>query len=54
MVKQAMKTWGHGEDKELLRVLDARQLGLKYIANTTYGYTSATVRLIGRAFIFID
>ena len=24
------------------RVLDARQLGLKYIANVTYGYTSAT------------
>jgi len=26
----------------LNRVLDARQLGLKYIANVTYGYTSAT------------
>jgi DNA polymerase zeta len=26
----------------LSRVLDARQLGLKYIANVTYGYTSAT------------
>lgn len=26
----------------LKRVLDARQLGLKYIANVTYGYTSAT------------
>jgi DNA polymerase zeta len=23
-------------------MLDARQLGLKYIANVTYGYTSAT------------
>lgn len=26
----------------LLRILDARQLGLKFIANVTYGYTSAT------------
>ena len=26
----------------LRRVLDARQLGLKYISNVTYGYTSAT------------
>ena len=26
----------------LRRILDARQLGLKYIANVTYGYTSAT------------
>lgn len=26
----------------LHKVLDARQLGLKYIANVTYGYTSAT------------
>lgn len=28
--------------KVLSRILDARQLGLKYIANVTYGYTSAT------------
>ena len=26
----------------LHRILDARQLGLKYIANVTYGYTSAS------------
>lgn len=26
----------------LKRILDARQLGLKYIANVTYGYTSAS------------
>jgi DNA polymerase zeta len=26
----------------LTRVLNARQLALKYIANVTYGYTSAT------------
>jgi DNA polymerase zeta len=26
----------------LRKILDARQLGLKYIANVTYGYTSAT------------
>ncbi|KAI0778186.1 hypothetical protein BD413DRAFT_507367 [Trametes elegans] len=40
MVKQAMK--GAKNDKALRRVLDARQLGLKFIANVTYGYTSAT------------
>ncbi|KAI0078881.1 hypothetical protein K474DRAFT_778270 [Panus rudis PR-1116 ss-1] len=40
MVKQAMKS-AKG-DKALHRVLDARQLGLKFIANVTYGYTSAT------------
>ncbi|KAG9311253.1 hypothetical protein JVU11DRAFT_8337 [Chiua virens] len=40
MVKQAMK--GVKSDKALSRILDARQLGLKYIANVTYGYTSAT------------
>ncbi|GBE80756.1 DNA polymerase zeta catalytic subunit [Sparassis crispa] len=40
MVKQAMKRVK--DDKALRRVLDARQLGLKFIANVTYGYTSAT------------
>ncbi|RPD62939.1 hypothetical protein L227DRAFT_584639 [Lentinus tigrinus ALCF2SS1-6] len=40
MVKQAMK--GAKDDKALRKILDARQLGLKYIANVTYGYTSAT------------
>ncbi|KAF8168090.1 hypothetical protein B0H34DRAFT_786325 [Crassisporium funariophilum] len=40
MVKQAMK--GVGGDKARKRILDARQLGLKYIANVTYGYTSAS------------
>lgn len=39
MVKQSMKL--HSGDKALYRVLDARQLGLKLIANVTYGYTSA-------------
>ncbi|CAL1695850.1 unnamed protein product [Somion occarium] len=40
MVKQAMK--GVKDDKALGRILNARQLGLKFIANVTYGYTSAT------------
>ncbi|KAK2461909.1 hypothetical protein APHAL10511_006372 [Amanita phalloides] len=40
MVKQAMKTAKN--NKSLLKTLDARQLGLKYICNVTYGYTSAT------------
>ncbi|TRY62525.1 hypothetical protein TCAL_16616 [Tigriopus californicus] len=39
MVKKSMKI--HKGDKTLQRVLHARQLGLKLIANVTYGYTSA-------------
>ncbi|KAH7911200.1 hypothetical protein BJ138DRAFT_951686 [Hygrophoropsis aurantiaca] len=40
MVKQSLK--GVKSNKALQRILDARQLGLKYIANVTYGYTGAT------------
>lgn len=39
MVKGAMKK--AKEDKILYKMLDSRQLGLKLIANVTYGYTSA-------------
>ncbi|XP_067273494.1 DNA polymerase zeta catalytic subunit isoform X2 [Pseudorasbora parva] len=39
MVKQSMKAYKN--DKALLRLLDARQLGLKLIANVTFGYTAA-------------
>ncbi|KAM4712702.1 DNA polymerase zeta catalytic subunit isoform 2-T2 [Anableps anableps] len=39
MVKQSMKKYK--QDKALMRLLDARQLGLKLIANVTFGYTSA-------------
>ncbi|KAK7907545.1 hypothetical protein WMY93_016157 [Mugilogobius chulae] len=39
MVKQSMKTYKN--DKALLKLLDARQLGLKLIANVTFGYTAA-------------
>lgn len=39
MVKMAMKE--NINDKVLQRVLHSRQLGLKLIANVTYGYTSA-------------
>lgn len=53
MVKQSMKTHKHDKVRidcltfiwhlilrqMLQRILDARQLGLKYIANVTYGYT---------------
>jgi DNA polymerase zeta len=38
-VKQSMKH--HKNDPTLQRILHARQLGLKLIANVTYGYTSA-------------
>ncbi len=43
MVKKAMKRWGKdGSSGAILnRVLDARQLALKMIANVTYGYTAA-------------
>lgn len=40
MVKQAMKECK--QNKALTRVLDARQMGLKLIANVTYGYTAAS------------
>ncbi|ORX33427.1 hypothetical protein BD324DRAFT_585143 [Kockovaella imperatae] len=40
MVKHAMK--GARGDKSLTQLLNARQLGLKLMANVTYGYTSAT------------
>ncbi|XP_069090700.1 DNA polymerase zeta catalytic subunit isoform X2 [Pleurodeles waltl] len=39
MVKQSMKSYRH--DKGITRMLDARQLGLKLIANVTFGYTAA-------------
>ncbi|XP_077075913.1 DNA polymerase zeta catalytic subunit [Siphateles boraxobius] len=40
MVKQSMKAYKN--DKALLRLLNARQLGLKLIANVTFGYTAAS------------
>ncbi|KAF8898732.1 hypothetical protein BD779DRAFT_1485278 [Infundibulicybe gibba] len=40
MVKQAMKNAAY--DKGIKRILNARQLGLKFICNVTYGYTGAT------------
>lgn len=39
-MKQSMKAYKN--DKALLRLLDARQLGLKLIANVTFGYTAAS------------
>ncbi|KAM4522166.1 DNA polymerase zeta catalytic subunit isoform 2-T2 [Odontesthes bonariensis] len=39
MVKQSMKSYK--QDKALMKLLDARQLGLKLIANVTFGYTAA-------------
>uniref|UniRef100_A0A1X7U2J4 DNA polymerase n=1 Tax=Amphimedon queenslandica TaxID=400682 RepID=A0A1X7U2J4_AMPQE len=39
MIKQSMKLYK--DNKVLQRILDARQLGLKLIANVTYGYTAA-------------
>ena len=40
MVKRFMKNYK--KDPVLYKMLDARQLGLKLIANTTYGYTGAS------------
>ncbi|XP_037034601.1 DNA polymerase zeta catalytic subunit isoform X2 [Bradysia coprophila] len=39
MVKQSMKL--HKNDKLLQKILHSRQLGLKLMANVTYGYTAA-------------
>ena len=39
MVKKSMKM--HKDNKKLEKILDARQMGLKLIANVTYGYTGA-------------
>ncbi|KAK5853402.1 hypothetical protein PBY51_007189 [Eleginops maclovinus] len=39
MVKQSMKVYK--QDKALMKLLHARQLGLKLIANVTFGYTAA-------------
>ncbi|KAJ2262074.1 DNA polymerase zeta [Coemansia sp. RSA 376] len=41
MLKDAMKQWG-GSDEALFKKLDAWQLGLKLIANVTYGYAGAS------------
>lgn len=41
MIKKSMKLVD-SDDQALERLLNARQLGLKFIANVTYGYTSAT------------
>ncbi|KAJ2001128.1 DNA polymerase zeta, partial [Coemansia thaxteri] len=41
MLKEAMKLWG-GSDQSLYKRLDAWQIGLKLIANVTYGYTGAS------------
>ncbi|GAA5962119.1 hypothetical protein JCM21900_003552 [Sporobolomyces salmonicolor] len=40
MVKSSMKSVTN--DKALTKLLNARQLALKFLANVTYGYTSAT------------
>src|SRR5271156_7053184 len=40
MVKNSMNTGGN--DKSFLKLQNNRQLALKYIANVTYGYTSAS------------
>ncbi|KAG0270384.1 DNA polymerase zeta [Actinomortierella ambigua] len=40
MVKKAMKD--QPDDKSLLKLLQARQMGLKFLANVTYGYTCAS------------
>ncbi|CAH7675446.1 hypothetical protein PPACK8108_LOCUS10462 [Phakopsora pachyrhizi] len=40
MVKQSMKIFK--DDKGLTKMMNSRQLGLKLLANVTYGYTSAS------------
>lgn len=40
MIKKSMKLYGNDNDT-LQRILYSQQLGLKLIANVTYGYTAA-------------
>ncbi|EGG11103.1 uncharacterized protein MELLADRAFT_33498 [Melampsora larici-populina 98AG31] len=40
MIKESMKAVK--DDKGMCKMMNARQLGLKFIANVTYGYTSAS------------
>jgi len=40
MVKTSMNT--NADDKSFVKMQNNRQLALKYIANVTYGYTSAS------------
>ena len=40
MIKTSMKNYK--TDKSLSRILDSRQLGLKLLANVTYGYAGAS------------
>ncbi len=43
MIKRCMKVYkGKDVPPSLFRTLEAKQLALKYVANVTYGYTSAT------------
>jgi DNA polymerase zeta len=42
MVKNAMKALSTDRDDELFKLMNARQFGLKMIANVTYGYASAS------------
>ena len=43
MIKKSIKIWSrYGNSDILVRVLEARQLALKMLANVTYGYTSAS------------
>lgn len=40
MVKKCLKMYKDEDEKEIVKLLDARQLGLKLLANVTYGYTA--------------
>ncbi|KAF4708520.1 DNA polymerase zeta catalytic subunit, partial [Perkinsus olseni] len=42
MVKRAMKNVKPSDSPALHRIMDARQLGLKLLANVTYGYAGAS------------
>ena len=42
LVKDTLKAARARNDKVMVRILDSRQLGLKLLANVTYGYTAAS------------
>ena len=51
MIKQSMKLYSNDNDRVLKRILDARQIALKRLANVTYGYAAAGYS--GKYFFFL-
>ena len=50
--KVAKKEMSQAKDKFTQSVLNGRQLALKITANSVYGYTGATVRLLAQCILY--